>query len=239
MVMGDHQQGSALVLAVRKENVQDLVPIRRVQVGCGFIAQQEGGSGNQGPANGHPLAFSLGEFPGVAGHFVVQPYLLQQFTGAFPLAVPQFQHRIQPIGQEDIFIGIQILQQFELLKNEAEADDPKILQIPITVVRKGDATDLQLPLVGFEDPGKQMDKGRFSTAAGACECHPLARGDLQLGYIQPKIPGLIGEFQVFTANYRALDAITSRSSEINVISDIFHVLSTDLRPTVPVYLFLR
>jgi len=84
-----------------------------------------------------------------------------------------------------------------------------------------------------------MDKSCFTTATGAFECSPLARGDLQMGYGQVKVPGFIGEFQVFTANYRALEAITSRSSEINVISDIFHVLLTDLRPTVPVYLFLR
>lgn len=84
-----------------------------------------------------------------------------------------------------------------------------------------------------------MNKCCFSTAAGAYQCNPLARRDLQVGHFQAKVPGLIGEFQVFTTNYRALEAITSRSSEINVISDIFHVLSTDLRPTVPVYLFLR
>ena len=84
-----------------------------------------------------------------------------------------------------------------------------------------------------------MNQCCFSTAAGTYECNPLARGDLQAGHFQAKVPRLIGEFQVFTANYRALEAITSRSSEINVISDIFHVLSTDLRPTVPVYLFLR
>lgn len=125
------------------------------------------------------------------------------------------------------------------MKNKAQADDSKILQIAITVFRKGHTAHIQLTLFGLEDACKQMDKSCFSTATGTYQCNPLARGDLQMGYGQAKVPGFIGEFQAFAANYRALEAITSRSSEINVISDIFHVLSTDLRPTVPVYLFFR
>ena len=75
-VVGDHHQGLAVGLHRQLQKAQHILAGFAVQVAGGLVGQKDGGLGNQGPGDGHPLLAAAGKFVGKR----VQPlFQVQQF----------------------------------------------------------------------------------------------------------------------------------------------------------------
>ena len=82
-IMGDHDDGDALLVVQLVHHIVQLIGDGGVQPGKGLIHKQQAAGGAQGPCQQHPLLLPAGKLPVAAVRQVLRPQQAQFGKGCF------------------------------------------------------------------------------------------------------------------------------------------------------------
>ena len=126
-VVGDDDDGFVELLVQPGQQVHDFPGGLPVQVAGGFVRGDEGGVGDQGPGDGHPLLLAAGELGRVVVLAVAQAHQFQDQFHVFP-ALPAGQLGEEQ-GQFHVLKGREDRDQLVELEDEAHVGGPPIGQL--------------------------------------------------------------------------------------------------------------
>ena len=137
--MGHHEQRRAPLPAALRDELQDLIARRRVEVSRGLVGQDQGRLLDDGPRDGDALLLAAGEFVGVAVFLPLEAYPLQGVAGGL---------RLDPAGklerQEDVLVGRQGGQEVEELEDETQPGPAKLRAAGFAELLEAAPVDLRL-----------------------------------------------------------------------------------------------
>ncbi len=102
VVVSDRHHGGASPLHVVSENVENVLLVSRIEIARRFVAQQQWRFGQQGPADGHALSFSLREEANMATQLAANSDVSCQQHRSFTDGPVDSQRRTDKVGQEDV-----------------------------------------------------------------------------------------------------------------------------------------
>src|SRR5713101_2411890 len=114
--MGGKDEGRTTLPVQLLHQIDDLESCLGIQVGRGFIGDDEDWIGDQGPGNGYPLLLTSRQLVWAVGQVLCQAQLCQALSCLLPRPCEAFP--LNPQGEQDIFQGRQDRQQIESLKDE-------------------------------------------------------------------------------------------------------------------------
>ena len=92
-----------------KQQIQNAGFIFRIEVAGGLIGQNQSRLGEQGPADGSPLFFTLGEIIGPSFEFIADTHFFGQYPGTLPDGVIKVQRLRYPIRMQNVVTDIEII----------------------------------------------------------------------------------------------------------------------------------
>ena len=179
-VVGDDDDGLLKVFVQPGQQVHDFPGGFPVQVAGGLIRGDEGGVGDQGPGDGHPLLLAAGELARVVVLAVAQVHQFQDQVHVL-LSLPPGQPGEQQ-GQFHVFKGREHRDELIKLEDEAHVGGPPIRQLGLGEGREVDAVHREVAGVRAVQPGDEVEQRGFPGAGRAHEGQ--------------KFPGLDGEADV-------------------------------------------
>ena len=154
VVVGHGEKRGAVLLGVVEEDLEDAALVGGVEIAGGLVGQQQLGLGDQRAAHGRPLLLALGEAVGEAAELVRHADSLGQRHRTLAHRWLQAQRRVDPVGQQHVVEHAQVLEQLELLEDQADVADAELpaprvvegghlhaLRHHATPLRRGDARD--------------------------------------------------------------------------------------------------
>ena len=178
--MGDEHGGDARLSLDAANLFPHLQSQAGVQIGKGFVQQEDIRPLDQRPCNGHPLLLAAGELPGQAVQLLPQP----QVGDHLPDVALVHRAAVQLNGEDDVLIYAEHRHQIIGLEHEADLPPPEDGQL--LVLQGG-----QLPAVhrhraggGPVQPAQHVQQGGLARPRRADDSHELAVLHAQLHPVQ-------------------------------------------------------
>src|SRR6266542_465667 len=202
-IVGDHDDGLAVLAVEGLEQAEDLIARLAVQVPGRFIAQQQGRIGHDGAGQADPLLFAAGKRPRIVPAAVGHTGQLQGGCDVpFPL---RFRERGEQERQFDVAIRRQDGQEIVKLEHESDVFGPPRRQGPIAELIDALTADRDGTARRPVQPSDQVQQGGFARSRRPHQRQEFAfrRGQAETGMLS----GLLrttpkGLLHVLDANQR-------------------------------------
>jgi hypothetical protein len=176
-VVGDEDEGGALLAVHGEEEVEDVLAVGGVEVAGGFVGHEDGRGEHEGAGEGDALLFAAGELDGVVVASFGEADAIEEFAGALGgLAGGAAEFG----GEQDVFFGGEGGDELVALENEPEL---AAAQAGEAVFRQADdlfAVEEDAAGGGVIESGEEAEEGAFAAAGGAHDGDELAGRDVEI-----------------------------------------------------------
>ncbi len=131
IIMRNRQQGGVMILHTLEQQVQDKPLVVRIKISCGLIRQDQFWLGQQRPADGDTLLFSVGEVIGIPLQLVTNAHILSKVCSPGACLSIQSKGTGNTEGMENVVEDVEIIKKFEVLKHKADVGDSEITSLSI------------------------------------------------------------------------------------------------------------
>src|SRR5690606_20656660 len=151
----------------------------RVEVSGGLVGEEEGGTGDDGPGDGDPLALTARQPGGEEVHPVAEPHPAQCLLGGGkPLGAG---HPVVDGGEEDVLEHRAVREQVEGLEHEADPSAAQAGPLPLAQRRRVDALEQVGAAGGPVEQAEDVEHRRLPRPRRPHHRHVVARFDHEVG----------------------------------------------------------
>ncbi|KAG1081628.1 hypothetical protein G6F40_015417 [Rhizopus arrhizus] len=180
--MGDHDDGLAVLAVELLQQAQDLFGGLAVEVAGGFVADQEGGVGDDRAGNRHALLLAAGQFIRAVAAAVGQAD-----QGQRDLRIALALRGVE-VGQQqrqlDVLLRGQHRHQVVELEHEADVVAAPGRQLAAAHLVDALAFDADLAAAGVVQAADQVEQGGLARTGGAHQRDEVAARDVQVDAVQ-------------------------------------------------------
>ena len=168
LVVGDDDQGDAMLGGQIEEDFHDIGAVFRVEISGGFIGKEDFGFVDDGSGDGHPLLFAAGKFGRQVLAALSQAHAFEGSQGGLG-GIPAG----DGAGDGDVFQRGQFGQQMVVLEHIADAGVAKPRLFPTAHGIKIGAVDADAALFGMFQAGEGIEQSRLASPTGTTKKQAL------------------------------------------------------------------
>ena len=205
--MGDHDQRGADTGGLLAKQGHAAGLVCRIEARGGFIGKNQSRLGHKSPADGDPLAFPLGHRPGMTREEIADAHRSGESSGPLPDGTVERQSVTQVIGQQNVVLNREIIDQFKLLKDHADAGSTESLALRKRKGGEGLVGNTDGSLGRNQNTGDELEEGALTATTWSDNGDGLPFRDLKRSDPERKLTGGILEKKTVTVNHRAQEAV--------------------------------